>query len=113
MAGAAPAAAARSAASAAVSEEQQLLRENIVRFAQETLNGGVIDRDREQHFPRELWEKCGEMGLQGLPVPEKYGGSGLDALSCAVALEALGYGCHDGGLVFSVREGNRLPAGMV
>lgn len=85
-----------------LSEEQQLLRENIVRFAQETLNAGVIDRDREQHFPRELWEKCGEMGLQGLPVPEKYGGSGLDALSCAIALEALGYGCHDGGLVFSV-----------
>jgi alkylation response protein AidB-like acyl-CoA dehydrogenase len=83
-------------------EEQQILRESIVRFAQEVLNTGVVERDREQHFPRELWQKCGVMGLQGLPVPEQYGGSGLDALSCAIALEALGYGCHDGGLVFSI-----------
>jgi len=83
-------------------EEQQILRDSIVRFAQEVLNTGVVERDREQHFPRELWQKCGVMGLQGLPVPEQYGGSGLDALSCAIALEALGYGCHDGGLVFSI-----------
>src|SRR5215467_5448673 len=85
-----------------LTEEQQILRENIIRFARETLNKDVINRDREQHFSRELWKSCGEMGLQGLPVPEEYGGSGLDALSCAIALEALGYGCHDGGLVFSV-----------
>jgi alkylation response protein AidB-like acyl-CoA dehydrogenase len=42
------------------------------------------------------------MGIQGLPVPEQYGGSGLDPLSTAMALEALGYGCHDSGLVFSL-----------
>jgi len=83
-------------------EEQQILRDSIVRFAQEVLNTGIVERDREQHFSRELWQKCGGMGLQGLPVPEQYGGSGLDALSCAIALEALGYGCHDGGLVFSI-----------
>jgi alkylation response protein AidB-like acyl-CoA dehydrogenase len=35
-------------------------------------------------------------------VDEEYGGSGLDPLSCAIALEALGYGCTDGGLVFSL-----------
>ena len=83
-------------------EEQQILRENIIRFARETLNKDVINRDREQHFSRELWKSCGEMGLQGLPVPEEYGGSGLDPVSCAIALEALGYGCHDSGLVFSI-----------
>jgi alkylation response protein AidB-like acyl-CoA dehydrogenase len=37
-----------------------------------------------------------------LPVPEEHGGAGLDPLSCAVALEAFGYGCRDGGLVFSL-----------
>jgi alkylation response protein AidB-like acyl-CoA dehydrogenase len=83
-------------------EEQQSLRENIIRFAREQLNEAVVERDREQRFSRELWRKCGEIGLQGLPVPEQYGGTALDALSSAIALEAFGYGCHDGGLVFSL-----------
>lgn len=83
-------------------EEHRLLRDNIVRFAQQELSLGARERDRTQEFPRELWAKCGEMGLQGLPVPEDYGGAGLDSLSVAVALEALGYGCRDGGLVFSI-----------
>jgi alkylation response protein AidB-like acyl-CoA dehydrogenase len=83
-------------------EEQRMLRESIIRFAHESLNGSVVERDREQCFSRELWLKCGEMGLQGLPVSEEYGGGGLDPLSTALALEAFGYGCHDGGLVFSI-----------
>jgi alkylation response protein AidB-like acyl-CoA dehydrogenase len=60
------------------------------------------ERDRDQVFHRELWTKCGEMGLPGLPVPEAYGGSGLDALTMSIALEAFGYGCHDAGLVFAI-----------
>jgi len=85
-----------------LSDEQTLLRKEIIRFAQQELNQGVAERDRNQQFPRDLWLKCGEMGLQGLPVPEEYGGGGLDPLSTALALEALGYGCHDSGLVFSI-----------
>jgi alkylation response protein AidB-like acyl-CoA dehydrogenase len=85
-----------------LSDEQKLLRDNIVRFAREALSPGAAERDREQAFSRELWRKCGEIGIQGLPVPEQYGGSGVDSLTCAIALEALGYGCNDGGLVFSL-----------
>ncbi len=83
-------------------EEHTLFREQIVRFAENELNKDVIERDREQIFSRALWDKCGEMGLQGLPVPEEYGGSALDPLATAIALEAFGYGCRDGGLVFAV-----------
>ncbi len=84
------------------SDEQLLLRQQITLFAKRELNSGVKERDREHTFPKDLWLKCGEMGLHGLPVPEEHGGSGLDPLSTAIALEAFGYGCHDGGLVFSV-----------
>jgi alkylation response protein AidB-like acyl-CoA dehydrogenase len=83
-------------------DEQNLLREEIIRFAKNELNEGVSQRDRDQTFPRDLWLKCGEIGLQGLPVPKEYGGSGVDPLSSVIALEALGYGCCDGGLVFSL-----------
>jgi alkylation response protein AidB-like acyl-CoA dehydrogenase len=85
-----------------LTEEQQTLRNGIIHFAKKELNGNMIERDRNQEFSRDLWNKCGAMGLQGLPVDEKYGGLGLSALSTAIALEALGYGCEDGGLVFSL-----------
>jgi alkylation response protein AidB-like acyl-CoA dehydrogenase len=85
-----------------LSAEDADLRDRIVRFAQKELSPGAADRDRRHEFPRELWHKCGQLGLTGLPVPEAFGGTGLSPLSTAVALEALGYGCSDGGLAFSV-----------
>lgn len=82
--------------------EQRQLRDEVGRFAREVLNEGLIERDRQQEFRRDLWTRCAEMGLTGLPIPEEYGGTGLDPLTAAIALEALGYGCRDGGLVFSI-----------
>ena len=83
-------------------EEQRILRDEIIRFAKKELNDEVRERDQNQTFPHDLWIKCGEMGLQGLPVDEEYGGAGADPLTTAIGLEALGYGCHDAGLVFSI-----------
>lgn len=85
-----------------LTSEQKQLRDSIVKFAQGELNRDVIERDRDQVFSRELWRQCAAIGLLGLPVPEEDGGAGADPLSCAIALEALGYGCRDGGLVFSI-----------
>jgi hypothetical protein len=85
-----------------LTEDQRILRDEIRKFARAELNGDVSERDREQTFAPELWRKCAEMGLHGLCVPEEYGGGGLDPLTTAIALEALGYGCEDSGLVFSV-----------
>jgi alkylation response protein AidB-like acyl-CoA dehydrogenase len=86
----------------ALTEDQKALRQEIVSFARSELNEGARQRDQEQQFPRELWLRCGERRLQGLPVPVEYGGAGRDPFTTAVALEALGYGCHDGGLVFAL-----------
>lgn len=82
--------------------EQKQLQSTVVHFAQQELNEGVIGRDREQEFSNELWEKCAAMGLAGLCIPIRYGGSGYDAINTAIAVEALGYGCEDGGLSFAV-----------
>jgi alkylation response protein AidB-like acyl-CoA dehydrogenase len=84
------------------SDEQKQLRDSIVRFARGELNRDVVERDREEAFSRDIWKKCAEVGLLGLPAPEDWGGSGADPLTCAIALEALGYGCKDGGLTFSI-----------
>ena len=53
------------------------------------------------HYTREEWRWCAGLGLLGLSVPESHGGSGLDALCTASAMEAFGYGYADMGLVFA------------
>ncbi|MEX1135156.1 MAG: acyl-CoA dehydrogenase family protein [Acidimicrobiia bacterium] len=83
-------------------DEQDGLRESIIRFAQKELNHDMIARDSESRFTRELWAKCAAIGLQGMPLPEEYGGQGADPLTTIIALEALGYGCSDNGLIFSI-----------
>lgn len=85
-----------------LTEDQTRLRESIIRFARHELEDDVRSRDARGEFSPELWEKCARFGIQGLPVPEEYGGSGTDALTTIVALEALGYGCKDNGLLFSL-----------
>jgi alkylation response protein AidB-like acyl-CoA dehydrogenase len=83
-------------------EEQQTLRNEIAKFARLELNEKLIERDRDSEFSREGWNKCAQMGIQGLPVPQEYGGGGADILTTVCALEALGYGCQDNGLIFSI-----------
>ncbi len=86
----------------ALSREHKALKREIADFARRELSPGAAQRDRAGLFPRQLWRRCGELRLPGLPVPEEHGGRGLDALATALALEGLGYGCRDGGLVFSL-----------
>ena len=82
--------------------EQAHLRKEIIRFAESELNGDIVLRDEEQEFSTEGWKKCAAVGIQGLPIPQEFGGSGADPLTIMLAMEALGYGCRDNGLIFSI-----------
>src|SRR5262249_16021654 len=57
--------------------------------------------DRDGLFPRTSWQRCAEFGVLGLPLTAQYGGSEADPVSIAVAMEAMGFGCRDAGLLFS------------
>lgn len=86
------------------SEEQMSLKQSVIKFAKAELNGGIMERECRAEFFWEGWKKCASLGIQGLPIPEKYGGSGADALSTILALEGLGYGCKDNGLIHSINS---------
>ncbi len=86
----------------ALTEEQAFLRQDVRDFAASELCDNVIDRDSNHEFSHELWRRSSAKGLTGLPAPEEYGGAGLDPLTVAIVMEALGYGCPDGGHVFSL-----------
>jgi alkylation response protein AidB-like acyl-CoA dehydrogenase len=86
----------------ALTQDQERHRRRAVEFARQELNDDVRGRDAAHEFPRDAWKRCAAFGVQGLPVPEEYGGAGADPVTIAVVMEALGYGCEDGGLLFAL-----------
>jgi len=82
--------------------EQRELRKSVLEFARTQLNGDIDQRDMPGTFSRECWKKCGEFGLLGLPMPVEYGGQGENITTSIIAMEALGKGCRDNGIVFSI-----------
>src|SRR3954471_10761699 len=72
-----------------LSEDQQLLRDEVRRFAVERIQPGVAERDREHRFPVDIFKEMGEMGLLGMLVPEEHGGAGTDTLSYLLAMEEI------------------------
>jgi alkylation response protein AidB-like acyl-CoA dehydrogenase len=85
-------------------DEQVSLKETIIKFAKKELNDDIIARDKKSEFSWAGWKKCAELGIQGLPLPEKYGGSNADILTIILAMEGLGYGCRDNGLLFAINS---------
>jgi len=84
------------------SDHQEELRRAIIDFAGKTLAQDVIELDRSHGFSREAWQLCADFGIQGLPFPQRYGGSGEDVLTTVMAMEALGLACRDNGLLFGI-----------
>lgn len=72
-----------------LTEEQKAVRDAARDFAQNVLKPGVIERDNEQRFPAEEIKQLGELGFMGIMVDPQYGGSGMDAISYALAMEEI------------------------
>jgi len=86
-----------------LSREQQEFALTIQRMAEDRLvDPNLRVRERAGEFWPDGWKQCAAAGLCGLPVPDDLGGGGADRVTTAAALEALGYGCTDAGLVFSI-----------
>lgn len=84
------------------SEEQQRHRQEVIDFARRELNDDVVERDAQATFSPEAWRRCADFGIQGLPVPEAFGGQEADPTTIVMVMEGLGYGCTDNGLLFGL-----------
>jgi alkylation response protein AidB-like acyl-CoA dehydrogenase len=82
-------------------EEQLAYRKAAVDLGRQ-LNDGLLERDRAGELSRAGWLACARFGLQGLPMPEAYGGAAADILTTMLTMEGLGYGCRDNGLIFAI-----------
>ncbi len=67
-------------------EEHEMLRSMVQDFAKNEVEPVAQELDEEGKFPRDLVNQMGELGLLGIPVPEKYGGSGMDTVAYTVAM---------------------------
>jgi alkylation response protein AidB-like acyl-CoA dehydrogenase len=72
-----------------LTEEQIAVRDAARDFAQNVCKPGVIERDTNQTVPLEQIKQLGELGFMGMMVDPKYGGSGMDTISYALAMEEI------------------------
>lgn len=86
------------------SEDQLTFKQAAIEFALKELNKESREREQRGEFNQEGWEKCAEFGVMKLPIPERYGGLGLDTLTSVSTMEGLGYGCKDSGLLFAINS---------
>jgi len=85
-----------------LTDRQRSLRDDIQQKVEKSINHLAFVKEGNRAFSKADWKRCGELGLHGLPIPKEYGGSGFDAVTTVVGLEALGYSCNDAGLPFAV-----------
>ena len=70
-------------------EDQKALQQRVRAFAERELAPGAAQRDISGEFPAKEVRKLQEMGVFGLPFPEKYGGGGRDFVSYVTVVEEL------------------------
>ncbi|RPI34219.1 MAG: acyl-CoA dehydrogenase [Chloroflexota bacterium] len=94
-----------------LSEEQRMWQQAVHDFVARDVRPKAHEVDQESKFNWDAVHKMGPLGLLGLNVPEEYGGTGVDAVSAAIAIEELGWGC--GSTALAIAAHNSLGCGPV
>jgi len=87
-----------------LSEEQQMVQDMTRNFAKKELLPIAEEIDKKGKIPRKIIKQLGDLGMMGVYVPLKYGGSGLDVVSYAIAMEEISRGCASTGVTMSVNN---------
>ncbi|OGL17309.1 MAG: acyl-CoA dehydrogenase [Candidatus Rokubacteria bacterium RIFCSPLOWO2_12_FULL_69_21] len=73
-------------------------------FAETAIRPIAAEIDREARFPHETLKRMGELGLMGIAVPERWGGSAADTVAYALALEEIARACASHAVIMSVNN---------
>jgi isovaleryl-CoA dehydrogenase len=85
-------------------ETAKLLRETVQDFVADEIAPLAAEIDRNDHFPPELWQKMGALGLLGVTVPEQYGGAAMGYLDHVIAMEEISRGSASVGLAYGAHS---------
>jgi len=87
-----------------LTEEQQMVRDMCEKFGENELKEQAREIDRSHEFPMDTTKQLGQMGIMGVVYPEEYGGSGMDYVSYAIAVEELSRYCATTGVIVSAHN---------
>ena len=87
-----------------LTDEQQMIQAMAREFAETAIRPIAAEIDREARFPHETLKRMGELGLMGIAVPERWGGSGADTVGYALALEEIARACASHAVIMSVNN---------
>jgi butyryl-CoA dehydrogenase len=76
----------------ALSEEERGVRDTVREWAQREVAPEAAQRDEEERYDVSLFHRAGELGITGLPYPERYGGAGMGTFAWALAAEEVAAG---------------------
>lgn len=88
-----------------LSNEQRMWRKAVHDFVVREVQPKAHEVDVTGEFNWQAVRKGGPLGLMGLNIPEEYGGAGVDAISSAIAIEELGWGCGSTALALAAHNG--------
>ena len=87
-----------------LTQEHELIKKNAKEFADKELLPGVLERDENKIWPKEQIKKMAKMGFMGMMVNPKWGGSGMDPISYAIAMEQISRVDASAAVVMSVNN---------
>merc|ERR1712166_736065 len=85
-------------------EEHRQLQQSVRDFADAELVPIAAEVDRTHEFPAAQVKSIGEMGLMGVAIDAEYGGTGMDYLAYAIAMEEVSRGCASCGVIMTVNN---------
>ncbi len=85
-----------------LTQEQVMIREMVREFARAEIEPIAQEYNLKGEYPEVIIGKLGRLGLFGMMVPERYGGSGAGAVSYSLALQELAYSCASVAVTLSV-----------
>ena len=88
-----------------LTDEQKLWQKTVHEFVAKEVQPKAHEVDVTSEFNWSATRKMGPLGLLGLNIPEEYGGSDVDAISAAIAIEELGWGCGSTALALAAHNG--------
>jgi len=94
-----------------LSTEQEMVRDLCRNFAKNEVMPIAEELDKTGQFPYEVWKKMAGLGICGIPIPEEYGGGGLDWLAMIIAIEEISRG--DASLGNSFLDSVTLPMNLL